>query len=281
MEGRICVVTGANRGIGKAMALGLAERGATVVMMCRNEVSGAAAAAEITNLTRNDDVRLLQVDLSSQESIRRAANVFRAEYGKLHVLINSAAVLDNERTLTVDGIENQFAVNHLAYFFLTHLLLDVIRASAPARIINVTSGAHYGVELDLDDLECEKEYDGVHAYNLSKLANIYFTYELARRLNGSGVTVNCFNPGVIATGLLAAWYRQPPDYFETTGHKYAGPEKGAETGIYLASSPEVDAVTGRYFVDKREDRSSNVSYDEETAARLWEISADLTGLSMS
>jgi NAD(P)-dependent dehydrogenase (short-subunit alcohol dehydrogenase family) len=277
MSGRICVVTGATRGIGRATAQGLAKLGATVVVICRRREDGDALASEIAaSAPVKPDV--VTVDLSSQNSIREAARQLREHYPHLHVLINNAGIITPRRELSVDGIEMQFAVNHLAYFLLTLLLLDRLKAGAPSRVINVTSGAHAGASLDFDDLQNERRYEPNRAYAQSKLANILFTYELARRLSGTGVTANCLHPGVIATGLLADYMRIPiagPTLARTFG---ATPEEGAETSIYLASSPQVERETGKYFVGLKARDSSRQSYDEATARRLWEASERITGL---
>jgi retinol dehydrogenase 12 len=274
MSGRICVVSGANRGIGRATADGLARLGAKVILVCRNQEAGEAVAHEIGGeSSATPDV--VTADLSSQASIRQAAADLQRRYPRLHVLINNAGVIPRRREVTVDGLERQFAVNHLAYFLLTNLLLPQLKASAPSRIINVSSGAHTHVSMDFDDLQAERDYDPKQVYSRSKLANILFTYELARRLRGTGVTANCLNPGVVATGMLA-------DYMgvgsaDGLGSTFgATPEEGAETSIYLASSAEVERVTGKYFERKQIRRSSRESYDEAPARRLWDLSERMT-----
>lgn len=273
MQDKICMVTGSNAGIGKATALGLARQGATVVMVCRSRERGAATQAEIKQKSGNDEVALLLADLSSQAQIRQLAAQFKQSYKQLHVLVNNAAVVPHERELTVDGLEMQWAVNHLAYFLLTNLLLDVLKASAPARIVNVSSTTHQWASLDFDNLNAEKGYDPQRAYGQTKLANMLFTYELARRLEGSGVTVNALHPGVIATKLNAGYMGRS----RVSDASDAALERGARTILYLASSPQVEEVTGKYFVNEREARSSAVSYDKELARRLWQVSAEQTG----
>jgi NAD(P)-dependent dehydrogenase (short-subunit alcohol dehydrogenase family) len=277
MSGRICVITGATRGIGRATAEGLAKLGATVVLVCRRQADGDAVSQDIAKgAPVKPDV--VTADLSSQSSIRSAATEILARYPHLHVLLNNAGILTRRRELSVDGIEMQFAVNHLAYFLLTLLLLDQLKAGAPSRVINVTSGAHSGATIDFDDLQNERRYDPNRAYAQSKLANILFTYELARRLAGSGVTANCLHPGVIATGLLADYMGVPfagPALARTFG---ATPAEGARTSIYLASSPEVEGITGQYFVNSKVRDSSRESYDEASARRLWEVSNQMTRL---
>jgi NAD(P)-dependent dehydrogenase (short-subunit alcohol dehydrogenase family) len=222
---------------------------------------------------------VVAADLSSQTETRRAAAQIRERHPTIHVLINNAGVFTRRRELTVDGLEQQFAVNHLAYFLFTNLLLDGLRAGAPSRIINVSSDAHSGSQLDFADLQGERSYDGNRAYSQSKLANILFTYELARRLRGTGVTANCLHPGVIATRLLADYMGVPAAGDALARTFGAKPEKGAETIVYLASSQEVEGVTGKYFVNKRPVTSSRESNDEAAARRLWDVSERLTGIS--
>ena len=277
MTGRICVVTGANRGIGRATAEGLARLGAKVILVCRRKEDGEAVSDEIgVKYSVTPDV--VTADLSSQASIRQLAADLQGRYPHLHVLINNAGVIPRRREVTVDGLEMQLAVNHLAYFLLTNLLLPQLKAGAPSRIINVSSGAHTHVTMDFNDLQAERGYDPKQVYSRSKLANILFTYELARRLRGTGVTANCLNPGVVATGMLADYMGVPSagGLGSTFG---ATPEEGAETSIYLASSAEVERVTGKYFERRQARRSSRESYDEAPARRLWEISERLTSAS--
>lgn len=269
------MVTGASAGIGKSTALGLAKMGASVVMVCRNRQRGESALAEITSESGNTTLCLLLADLSSQTSIRHLAADFKAKYSNLHVLINNAGIITKKRVLTEDKLETQFAVNHLAYFLLTHLLLDTLKATAPARIVNVSSQAHHRASIDFDDLQSERSYRGTHVYAWTKLANVLFTYELSRRLEGTQVTANCLHPGVIATKLIADYLPRPLRFM--TQIIGASPAKGAQTPLYLATSPEVEGVTGKYFVDQRAVPSSAASYDRTTARRLWQVSADLTG----
>ena len=277
LTGRVCVITGASRGIGKASAEALADLGANVVLVCRRQADGDKVASEISRRSAAvPDV--VEADLSSQSEIRRAAGEIRERHPAVQVLINNAGLFTRRRQLTVDGLEQQFAVNHLAYFLFTNLLLDCLRAGAPSRIINVSSGAHSGSQLDFADLQGERSNNGNRAYSQSKLANILFTYELARRLRGTGVTANCLHPGVIATRLLADYMGMPAAGGALARTFGAKPEKGAETIVYLASSQEVEGVTGKYFVNKRPVTSSRESYDEAAARRLWEVSERLTGI---
>jgi NAD(P)-dependent dehydrogenase (short-subunit alcohol dehydrogenase family) len=277
MTGRICVVTGANRGIGRATAEGLARLGAKVILVCRSKTDGESVAQEI-GVESSVPPEVVTADLSSQASIRQAAADLQGRYPRLHVLINNAGVIPRRREVTVDGLEMQLAVNHLAYFLLTNLLLLQLKAGAPSRIINVSSGAHTHAGIVFDDLQAERSYDPKQVYSQSKLANILFTYELARRLQGTRVTANCLNPGVVATRMLADYMGAASEagLGSTFG---ASPEEGAETSIYLASSPEVEGVTGKYFERRQARRSSRESYDEAPARRLWEISERLTGTS--
>src|ERR671921_935374 len=279
MGEKICLITGATSGIGKATAMGLANMGARVVMVGRDRDRGEAALAEIKEKTTNPSVDLMLADLSSQEEIRRLAVEFNETHPRPDVLINDAGLFRSKRITTADGLETTFAVNHLAYFFLTNLLLDVLEASAPSRVVNVSSGDHSNGTIDFDDLQAEKGYKGAKAYSQSKLANVLFTYELARRLEGTGVTANCLHPGAGVrtnlgsgvTGVFGFMVRALKPLMKS-------PEQGAETSIYLASSPEVEGLSGKYFVKKAEARSSDVSYDERIARRLWEVSAELTDL---
>jgi NAD(P)-dependent dehydrogenase (short-subunit alcohol dehydrogenase family) len=278
LAGRICVVTGANRGIGRATVQGLAELGASLVLVCRRREDGERVSREIAakELPPPD---VVAADLSSQASIRQAAAEIQARYPKLHVLINNAGIIPRRREVTVDGLEMQFAVNHLAYFLLTNLLLPQLRAGAPSRIVNLSSGAHSQASLDFTDLQSERGYDPKEVYGRTKLANILFTYELARRLGASGVTVNCLTPGVVATRMLADYMGVPRAGAGVDSTFGASPEEGAETSIYLAASPEVEGVTGEYFDDMKPADSSRESHDAAVARRLWLASERLTGLS--
>ena len=280
MHGKVCIVTGANSGIGKATALELAQMGATVVMVCRDRARGEEAKSEITTKSRNNAVDLLQADLSSQQSIRQLVENFQHHYTHLHVLINNAGAgaAFTGRRETVDGLEMTFAVNHLAPFLLTHLLLDMLKASAPARIVNVSSNSHEAGYIQLDDLRAE-HYRSMHAYGQSKLAVVLFTYELARRLRGTGVTANCLHPGFVATNFgqrdVGPAVRLLVKLIGSFG---ASPQEGAKTSIYLASSPEVEGITGKYFVKSIPKQSAAISYDESLQRQLWVQSAKLVNV---
>jgi NAD(P)-dependent dehydrogenase (short-subunit alcohol dehydrogenase family) len=272
MQGKICMITGSNSGIGKETALGLARLGATVVMVCRDQSKGKAAQAEIKQKSGNPFVDLLIADLSSQQSIRQLAQAVRVRYPQLHILVNNAGIINpRQRAVTIDGMEKTFAVNHLAPFLLTNLLLDHMKASAPARIVTVASSAQNAI--NFDDLQHEKHYSVWEIYGQSKLATILFTYELARRLEGTGVTANCLHPGIVSTNLA---HDLNPLFRAMARLLFTSPEKGAQNSIYVASSPEVEGKSGKYFVKQCEARSSAASYDSASAQRLWQVSKQLT-----
>ena len=280
LSGKTCLVTGATSGIGRSSALALAGLGAKLFLLCRNPKRADELRAEIAAETGNRKVEILVADLASQEEIRRAAAEFLATGEPLHLLLNNAGVVLTERSETVDGIETTFAVNHLAYFLLTNLLLARIVSSAPARIVNIASDAHrLGGALDFDDLGASRRYSGMGVYGRSKLANLYFTTELARRLAGSGVTVNAAHPGAVRTDL--GQNNDAPILKLLTGLVrpfFRSPERGAETSVWLCASPAVEGVTGRYFADCRERAPHRLASDPVVAQRLWQESAKLTGL---
>jgi NAD(P)-dependent dehydrogenase (short-subunit alcohol dehydrogenase family) len=279
MQGKICLITGANSGVGKATALGLARMGATVVMVCRNQAKGEEAQKEVQAQSGNSDVHLLLADLSSQQSIRELVAQFQQQFSQLHVLINNAGVVPLGRRETVDGLEMTFAVNYLAPFLLTNLLLDTLKASAPARIINVSSDAHEAGYINMDDLQSKNSFSFMKVYGQSKLALVLSTYELARRLEGTGVTVNALHPGFVTTNLgqndVGPFLRAIARVVFLFG---ISPEKGAATSLYLASSPDVADVTGKYFEKSQQHPSAPISYDEALQHRLWEESIKLTHL---
>lgn len=279
MQGKICIVTGANSGIGKVTALELAKMGATVVLVSRDRTRGEAAQNEIRAQSGNDAIDLLLADLSSQQSIRQLAEDFKQRYTQLHVLINNAGVFGLTRRETVDGLEMTFAVNVLAPFLLTSLLLDVIKASAPARIVNVSSNSQEANYLKLDDLQSMKHYRPMRAYSQSKLAVVLFTYELARRLEGTGVTANCLHPGFVATNIAQRDLLLPARLVTKLIFRFGiSPEKGAKTSLYLATSPDVEGVTGKYFEKGVPRKSAPLSYDTSLQQQLWKACAELTGL---
>ena len=280
MQGKVCIVTGSNSGIGKATSLGLAQMGATVVMVCRDRTKGEEAQNEIKTKSGNNAIDLLLAELSSQDSIRQLVENFQQHYMQLHILINNAGGVNLSRRDTVDGFEMTFAVNYLAPFLLTNLLLDKLKASAPARIVNVSSESHESGYIKMDDLQLEKKYRLMRAYGQSKLALVLFTYELARRLQGTGVTANCLHPGFVATNIGQSGVGRVGRsivklIFSSLGIR---PEEGAKTSIYLASSPDIEGVTGKYFVKSIPVRSAPISYDESLQRQLWEESAKLVNL---
>src|SRR5712691_4851798 len=276
MNDRVFVVTGANSGIGKATALGLARLGGTVVMACRDATRGEAARQDIIRGSGNPHVALMIVDLAREASTRALADEFQRTYPRLDVLINNAGVYTSHREMTTDGLERQFEVNYLSGFLLTHLLLDLLKKSAPSRIVNVSSSAHMGGTIRFEDLQGERRYGGFRAYNQSKLAQVLFTRELARRLEGTGVTVNACHPGVIRTNLGIGGASMVVRFVKMF---LKSPEKGAETPIYLATSPEVEGISGKYFVRNQVLAPSARAQDPAVARRLFEVSMELAHLS--
>ncbi|MBK8902191.1 MAG: SDR family oxidoreductase [Anaerolineaceae bacterium] len=271
MDGKVCIVTGANAGIGKATAVGLAQRGATVVMVCRSEERGQTARQEIIDRSGSQAVHLLLADLASQDDIRQLAQSLLDQFAQIHVLINNAAIIPLRRSLSVDGLELQLAVNHLAPFLLTNLLLDRLKASAPARVITVSSGVHRGATINFDDLQSERRYHHTDVYAMTKLMNVLFTRELARRLQGSGVTAYSLHPGVPSTRLSAHY----AGYVGEGRASFADLMRAAQTSIYLATAPDIENLNGEYFANSRVQSSAS---DPAAAQKLWQVSAELTGL---
>jgi retinol dehydrogenase-14 len=282
MAGKVVLITGGTGGIGKATAIGLAAMGARVAITGRDLVRVEGAAVEIRAATGNPAVDAFAADLSSQAEVRRLAAAVLDAYPRLDVLVNNVGGSWATRHVTDDGLEHTFALNHLAAFLLTNLLLDRLKASAPARVVTVSSNAQSMGRIDFDDLQGEHNYSEQKAYPQSKLANVMFTYELARRLEGAGVTANVLHPGVTRTGFGA---EDPGLIFKVVVPFYRPfmkiPRQGAATSIYLASSPDVEGVTGRYFANRRPQTSNKASYDDAAAARLWQVSAGLVGLPAS
>ncbi|GLV54080.1 short-chain dehydrogenase [Dictyobacter sp. S3.2.2.5] len=275
MQGKVCLVTGSSSGIGKATAKELAGMGATVVMVCRNRAKGEAVQAEIKEANAHAQVDLIVADLSQLSQVRRAAGEFTKTYPQLHVLINNVGGLKSEREVTPDGLEYAFATNYLAPFLLTHLLLDTLKASAPARIINVSSAGHTLGRIDFANLQGERGYSPSRAYADSKLAQLYATYEWAEQLKGTGITVNALHPGAVATNFndnLKGFVRLIGMFNNVVGTR---PEKGAQTTLYLATSPEVEGVSGKYFSKSKQVPSSKRSYDMAVRTRLWCVSEEL------
>jgi NAD(P)-dependent dehydrogenase (short-subunit alcohol dehydrogenase family) len=275
MNGKTVLVTGATSGIGEATAARLAAMGAHVVLVSRTAVRGEKARARILGPHPGASLDLLVADLSTTAAVRALADQFRAKYTRLDVLVNNAGLITSRRRVTPEGLEVQFAVNHLAYFLLTGLLLDLLRASAPARVVNVASSSQSRGVIDFADLQMERDYRGWQAYANTKLMNVVFTYELARRLEGTGVTANCLHPGVIRTGLMRNFSFVLHLLWIALRRFFKQPDDGAETPVYLASSPEVEGVSGKYFRYCRPFGTVQASYDPEIQRRLWEESERL------
>ena len=278
--GKVCLVTGATAGIGKITATALAALGAELVICGRNQGKAEDTTREIKTSTGNEDVSYLLADFSDLDQVRQLAKNFQKEYDQLHVLVNNAGAFFNKRLPTPYGVEMTFLVNHLAPFLLTNLLLDTLKNSAPARIINISSEGHKQDQMNFDDLGFEKGYFGMKAYGRSKLANILFTYELARRLKNSGVVVNALHPGHVATDIWKTSFPLiGPALKWLMGRIALTPEEGADNSIFLACSPDVEGITGKYFNKHEAVPSSSISMDQKAARRLWEISEKLTDLS--
>ena len=277
MSGKVCLVTGATAGIGFATALALAHQGATLVGVGRNLDKCQAVTAQIRQETGNPAVEFMQADLSSQAEVRRFAEEFKRSHPRLDVLVNNVGAFFMSRRLSPDGIEMTWAVNYLGVCLLTELLLDRLKASAPSRVVNVSSAMHTSAQLNFDDLQGQHRYSGMKAYGQSKLALVMYTYDLARRLAGTGVTVNALHPGFVASDM----YRSSGGFIKLLGPVInliaVSPEVGAETSIFVAGSPEVEGVTGKYFVKKQAVASSPACYDSAATARLMTLSAAMVG----
>jgi NAD(P)-dependent dehydrogenase (short-subunit alcohol dehydrogenase family) len=280
MRGKTVLVTGGTGGIGLATATGLAGLGARVGLVGRSAPRAAAAADAVRRRAPSAEVDVFEADLSEQAQVRRLAGEVGNLYSRLDVLVNNVGGYWAHRRVTADGLEHTFALNHLAPFLLTHELSNLLVASAPARVVTVSSGAQAMGRINFEDLQGKRSYDGQRAYSQSKLANVLFTYELARRLEGTGVTATVLHPGVVRTGFgredsgrfMRMMFPLVTPFMKT-------PEQGAVTPIYLASSPDVAGVTGVYYANRRPKRSSKASHDRDLASRLWEVSAELTGVS--
>ncbi len=284
MKGKVCVVTGTSGGIGKATAVELAKLEATVVAVMRDSEKSRAALSEIRAKSGKGESAVIHLpaDLSSQKSIRELASAYNGRFDRLDILINNAGVNQSKRALTVDGIETTFAVNVIAPFLLTNLLVDKLKSSAPSRIINVSSAASNGAKIDFDNLQGEKKYSMFGIYGQSKLALNLITVEFSRSLSGTGVTINFLHPGVIRTDLGSHDINQVFKAIAKFIKLFmASPEKGTRTTVYLASSPEVENVTGKYFGSSREQKANPISYDEAYAKRLWRICEELTSMSVA
>ena len=278
MEGRVCLITGASSGIGKASAEQLASMGAYVVMVCRGREKGERAKADVEAKSGSRSVELMLADLTSFDSVRALSREYQETHDSLHVLINNAGVALLRRAVTNDDLEETFQVNYLSPFLLTNLLIPLLKRSAPSRIVNVSSVGHYGGHINFDDLQMEKDYAVMRAYSQSKLGLILFTHELAKRLEGTGVTANSLHPGAVATDIWGRSLGPAAFLGKVTRLFMVSPEKGARTQVYLASSPEVEGVSGEYFDSNHMKRSSAESYDQAVAQRLWDVSASLVGI---
>jgi NAD(P)-dependent dehydrogenase (short-subunit alcohol dehydrogenase family) len=273
MRGKVCLVTGSSSGLGKATALGLAQLGATVILGCRDKQRGEAALAEIRKESSNQMVELMLLDLALQDSVRSMVTEFEKRYDQLDVLINNAGIFKNRRILTTDGLEMMFATNHLGPFLLTNLLLDKLKGSASARILSITAPST--TPLNFDDLQGEKRFNAYTAFGASKMCNLLFTYELARRLGGTHITANAIHPGLVKSGIMRE--AAPPIRWFTYLISTA-PQKAAQTPIYYASSPEVEGITGLFFRSRQAIESNSYSTNQEVQKRLWDVSVALTGL---
>ena len=279
MQDKVVLVTGANSGTGKWTAIELANMGARLIILCRDSFRGEEALKDIKEISGSQNIELMICDLASLDSIREFCSLFKSKYKRLDVLINNAGVILPARHETEDGYELQFGVNHLGHFLLTNLLLDLIIKSAPARIVVVASGGHKTGKIHFEDINLEKNFNMAKAYSQSKLANVLFTYELARRLKDKSVSVNALHPGPVASniavnrdtgfGKLITGFLKP--FFQT-------PKKGAETAIYLASSKDLEGVTGKYYYKKKQAPSSKLTHDKDLAKKLWDISETMVEL---
>lgn len=281
IRGKRVLVTGATSGIGLESSAVMAKMGARVVLVGRDARKTEACAGEVKARSGNSDVEWLLCDFSKQASIRELADAYRRRFSELHVLVNNAGGVHKKREVTADGIEATWATNHLGYYLLTRLLLDVLRKSAPARIVNVASIAHRRATMDLDDPGFDRGgYQIMRAYGRSKLGNVLFTAELARRLSGTGVTVNCLHPGAVATNIWSGaptWAKPALAVFGMLA--FISVEDGAKTIVHLATTPELETVSGAYFEKNRSVRPATLAQDTGLAARLWDVSARMTGLS--
>jgi len=272
MKGKVCLVTGANSGLGYAAAMGLAKMGATVLMLCRNKEKGNNALQKIREKSNNDDIHLMLADLASQKSIKMFADKFMANFRKLHVLVNNAGTIYYKHSLTEDGIETNYATTYLGSFLLTNLLKDILIESAPSRIVNISGSFHKKSMINFNDISLSNDFSAMKAGSQAILARLIFTYELDRRWSKYGITANALHPGAVRTNLQ----KKLPWYYRIIAMPvsllFKSPEKGAETIIYLASSPEVEGVSGKYFINKKPVKSSDYSYNEDIGKRLWEMS---------
>jgi NAD(P)-dependent dehydrogenase (short-subunit alcohol dehydrogenase family) len=275
MSGKTVLITGATDGIGQQVAKEIAALGARIVIAGRSHEKCERTVGEVIAFSGNSDVHYLVADLSSMEEVRMLADAFQARYDRLDVLMNNAGASFLHRTWSVDGIEKTFALNHLAYFLLTNLLLDLLKSSAPSRIVNTSSGSAHRGKIRFKDIHHQRFYFVHTAYAQSKLANVMFTYALARRLEGSGVTANVFHPGLVRTGIFRKVKGVGPIIEWILTHKAIPLEEGAKTMVYLAASPEVEGKSGHFYYKKQIHETIEESYDVEAQERLWQISEDM------
>ena len=276
MDGKVCIVTGANSGIGRETTLGLVKQGAHVVMLVRDQERGNAAKEYVIEKACSQSVDLMRCDLSSMEDIHRFSSEFSEKYNRLHVLINNAGAVFSKRAVTPEGFERTLAVNYLAPFVLTQDLLPLLKSSSPSRVIGLTSGLHGKGKINLDDLQSEGKYKGMNVYQNSKLMVVLFTYHLAKQIEGTGVTCNVVSPGFVATNLgRSSGSRMNRIMFGMMKPFQLTPTEGAETSLYVASAPELKGVTGKHFTKSQEKESSEVTYDVELQERLWNVTEKL------
>ena len=279
MKDKVCIVTGSNSGIGKETALALADMGATVVMVVRNRELGEAALAEIIAETGSNNIDLMICDLSSMNTIRDFATAFKSKYDRLDVLINNAGAVISDRQITDDGFERTLAVNYLAPFLLTHELLPLLKDSAPSRVVNLSSGLAKRANVNLDDLQNELSYKSMRVYGSAKLKVIMYTYEMARRLKDTGVSVNVVLPGFVVTNLgRSSGSFASRIMFGMMKPFQLSPKEGAETSVYVATTPEIEGLTGKCFEKKQEIETSEESYNVDLQKQLWDITIGLLGL---
>jgi retinol dehydrogenase-12 len=281
LQGKVCLITGATNGIGEEAAKQIALMGAEIVFIARSPAKAEELKQSLKSLTGRESTSII-ADLSSQEEVKRAASEFLSMNKPLNILLNNAGIMNTSRKETVDGLEEVFSVNHLAYYSFTLMLMNKLIESGPSRVVNVASGAHIFVkDMNFDDLQSEKEYKTMQVYGRSKLANILFTRELAERLKGKGVTVNCLHPGFVNTGIGSNNSPTMGRILMTLARPFSRKtDKGAETSIYLCVSPEVENETGEYFYDCKKEKISAAASDKENATKLWEVSSKLTGIDL-
>jgi NAD(P)-dependent dehydrogenase (short-subunit alcohol dehydrogenase family) len=278
MDGKVCIVTGANSGIGRETALGLAQQGAHVVMLVRNEERGNEAKEYVIEKSCSRSIDLMLCDLSSMEQIRRFSKDYREKYNRLDVLINNAGAVISKREQTAEGFEKTFAVNYLAPFLLTQELLPILRSSSPSRVINLTSGLHSRAKVNLENLQSEGKYKGMNAYGSAKLMVVLFTYKMARELEGTGVTCNVVSPGFVATNLgRSSGSRMNSIMFGMMKPFQLSPTEGAETSLYAATTPDLEEVSGRHFAKSQEKKSAEATYDTDLQDELWDTTLKLLG----